>query len=685
MKLKIKMLIAFTTFIFSLVSAQQQFIGYRTGNYTGVNGVFFNPAHIADSRYKWDINLMGVNSGAGNSNSNFKINNIFDAVSHIDSLMFSGIAANRLSAFTDVDILGPSFLYNASKNNAFAITTRVRVLANMNDLDGKMINGIRNITSDNTFPYTISYKNNQGIRVNGWSEIGFSWGHVLMNKGANFIKGGITAKFLRGTGNTYLNINRLQGILSKATNNSVYLTNASGTITTSNNFDYRNSNVSDILKARGYGFGGDVGLVYEYRPENMLHLKENNEYKLRVGVSVMDIGSIQYKNIDKGYGNYSIDISGKNENFNLNKLEGKSVQDIRKVIDDSTNYFAKNSSSALSNVSLPANVQLDIDYNFQKGFYVNIAGQYSLIWAEEKQNSYYQNNVTITPRYETKFFGIYAPVNYNPVTNINAGLSLRGGPFFIGSGSILSLAFGKSGQLDFHVGLRIGGFNKRKGARVIDTFTNKTILPGNDSDGDGIIDAKDKCPNVVGLAKYEGCPVPDTDGDGINDELDKCPNVAGLAKYEGCPVPDSDGDGINDDNDKCPKLAGVAAYNGCPIINNELIKIVQYAARNILFETKKDILLAGSKTKLNDVVKVLQENPILKLIIEGHTDNVGSEENNQMLSEKRAIAVKAYLTSKGISENRLQPVGYGESKPLYDNDSQEGRNLNRRVELKLSY
>jgi hypothetical protein len=100
-----------------------------------------------------------------------------------------------------------------------------------------------------------------------------------------------------------------------------------------------------------------------------------------------------------------------------------------------------------------------------------------------------------------------------------------------------------------------------------------------DSDGDGVSDPNDKCPNVFGYARYEGCPIPDTDGDGINDEEDKCPGQAGTAKYNGCPIPDSDGDGINDELDKCPNQAGTAKYNGCPVpdsdgdgINDELDK-----------------------------------------------------------------------------------------------------------------
>jgi OOP family OmpA-OmpF porin len=89
--------------------------------------------------------------------------------------------------------------------------------------------------------------------------------------------------------------------------------------------------------------------------------------------------------------------------------------------------------------------------------------------------------------------------------------------------------------------------------------------PPADTDGDGIVDSADACPTVVGLAKYNGCPIPDTDKDGINDELDKCPQVAGVAKYDGCPIPDTDKDGVNDEEDRCVNVAGVLRYQGCPV------------------------------------------------------------------------------------------------------------------------
>jgi OOP family OmpA-OmpF porin len=209
--------------------------------------------------------------------------------------------------------------------------------------------------------------------------------------------------------------------------------------------------------------------------------------------------------------------------------------------------------------------------------------------------------------------------------------------------------------------------------------------PPVDTDGDGIIDSLDKCPTVAGLAKYDGCPVPDTDKDGINDEEDKCPTVPGLARYQGCPIPDTDKDGINDEDDKCPTEAGPASNQGCPEIKQEIIKKVDYAAENIYFATSKYVLLSKSFAGLDEVAKIMQENPGVKLAIDGHTDNTGEASFNQTLSENRANAVKAYLVKKGVAEDRLIATGHGASQPVADNKTAAGRQQNRRVELKLSY
>lgn len=209
--------------------------------------------------------------------------------------------------------------------------------------------------------------------------------------------------------------------------------------------------------------------------------------------------------------------------------------------------------------------------------------------------------------------------------------------------------------------------------------------PVPDTDKDGIDDDNDKCPTVPGLARYQGCPIPDTDKDGINDEEDKCPTVPGVARYQGCPVPDTDGDGVNDEEDKCPNLAGPKENQGCPLVTEEVKKKVDYAANNILFITASYKLSSKSFKGLDEVVKILNDNPDMHLAIDGHTDNVGTDEYNQTLSDNRANAVKEYFISKGISESRITSAGHGETMPIADNKTAAGRQKNRRVEMKLSY
>ena len=219
------------------------------------------------------------------------------------------------------------------------------------------------------------------------------------------------------------------------------------------------------------------------------------------------------------------------------------------------------------------------------------------------------------------------------------------------------------------------------GDRCPDVAGIAALQGGPDKGGDGIADAEDKCPDEAGIAKYQGCPIPDTDGDGINDEEDKCPSVKGVARYQGCPVPDTDGDGINDEEDKCPSRPGVAENAGCPVIAKEVIEKINFAAKNVFFNSGSFKLMPKSYKSLNNVVAILKADESLFLDIDGHTDASGADDKNQVLSENRAKAVKDYLISKGIAESRLTFTGYGETKPVADNATAAGRAKNRRTEM----
>jgi outer membrane protein OmpA-like peptidoglycan-associated protein len=208
--------------------------------------------------------------------------------------------------------------------------------------------------------------------------------------------------------------------------------------------------------------------------------------------------------------------------------------------------------------------------------------------------------------------------------------------------------------------------------------------PVPDTDGDGLNDENDKCPNIAGLKKYDGCPIPDTDKDGINDEEDKCPEIFGIAKYDGCPPPDRDHDGVADDLDKCPDAPGSVENEGCPEIKKEIIQKVDLAASKIQFQYNVAALTPESYKVLDDVIKLLKENPELNIRVEGHTSSEGATSFNMKLSLGRANIVKKYLESRGVESNRLKAEGFGSTRLLNKDKTPAEKALNRRVELKLS-
>ncbi|MBQ5779216.1 MAG: OmpA family protein [Paludibacteraceae bacterium] len=206
-----------------------------------------------------------------------------------------------------------------------------------------------------------------------------------------------------------------------------------------------------------------------------------------------------------------------------------------------------------------------------------------------------------------------------------------------------------------------------------------------DSDKDGVADYMDKCMNTpIGVpVDSVGCPF-DEDKDGVADYLDKCPGTPkeayGKINAEGCPI-DSDNDGIADYEDYCPMVPGVKTNRGCPEIKIEAKRIFEQALQGIQFQSGKDIILKSSYSILDKVAKILLENEDYNIDINGHTDNQGNAENNQRLSEKRAEAVRKYLSKKGVEEDRMKAYGFGDTKPIADNKTAKGRKQNRRVEF----
>jgi OOP family OmpA-OmpF porin len=219
--------------------------------------------------------------------------------------------------------------------------------------------------------------------------------------------------------------------------------------------------------------------------------------------------------------------------------------------------------------------------------------------------------------------------------------------------------------------------------------------PPADTDGDGITDDLDECrTKAEDMDEFEdtdGCPDYDNDGDFVSDVEDKCPaereDFDGFDDNDGCADPDNDQDKLADADDKCPNQAetanGYQDTDGCP---DELpLKVQQFTGviEGIRFRNNSDQIFNASKRLLDSAATVLTEFANVRMQITGYTDNKGDATKNKELSQKRADAVKAYLVSKGIAAERLQAEGKGDADPIGDNNTNEGRKQNRRVEFKL--
>ncbi|MDP3857607.1 MAG: thrombospondin type 3 repeat-containing protein [Stagnimonas sp.] len=223
-----------------------------------------------------------------------------------------------------------------------------------------------------------------------------------------------------------------------------------------------------------------------------------------------------------------------------------------------------------------------------------------------------------------------------------------------------------------------------------------------DSDGDGVPDHLDQCPSTPKGTRVDarGCPFMDADGDGVPDYLDKCPDSPKdiPTGKDGCPL-DSDGDGIPDYLDECPNTPpGLKVLpNGCALkgdcrrprpgeaVDKKGCALDQrFILRGVKFEFDSDVLTEPSKEILAEVAVTLLSYPDVKVDVEGHTDDVGTDAYNLGLSERRSNVVKRFLTDNGVSAGNLKPVGYGESVPIDTNLSEAGRDNNRRVEFKVT-
>lgn len=402
---------------------------------------------------------------------------------------------------------------------------------------------------------------------------------------------------------------------------------------------------------------------------------------------------------------------------------------------------------------VPSVSYLSVAKNVGDNFSFGLTGSFNKItkWATHTPET--KNDYVVTNPGDLDFYGVDAAITYSFKSLLKSKwfdptLNLGGGYTFFGDASAgtVNAGWGLNFWFAKNVALTLGStlkysFDDTRLANV-DVPTHifhqaglKFQFGAKDRDDDGIIDAEDSCPDVKGLAAFQGCPdsdsdgiqdsadacpeeagspemngcpdqdgdtvadkddacvdvaglpvlkgCPDADGDGIADQNDKCPTVKGEKANGGCPWPDTDGDKVLDKDDKCPTLAGTVANNGCPEVSEDTMKKLNDYAKTILFDSAKSSFQKQTYPVLQAIVAILKEYPSAKFALEGHTDSDGKDQSNLLLSQSRAAAVRTFLIDNGIAADRLTSEGFGETKPVATNATKAGKAQNRRVEVKL--
>lgn len=573
----------------------QEFLSGMSDNYMGINQAALQPAAIADSRFKSDINLVGFNTDFYNDALQFKSKWFFDPLGYmynndwwVENTYLSGSNGREKNMIMSQSLLGPGFMLSIGEKHAVGLTTRTRSIINVDDVGEPLFCFFYNKDPQ----YMNRWYSDQDIRAvqHVFVDYGLSYATEILNTGPHFLKAGLTVKLLQGLGAAYI----------QTVNLYYYTDGRSGTSTfprswnspeihagLSGNwhaYDNDGSHVflNEFQFIAGPSVGLDLGVVYEFRPDYMqfrydmdgkkgLVRKDKNKYLLKVGLSVLDIGRLKYKKEANSF-DFLAEFTTNYQKYQPGEtdipdstywLEGQPAD--YRFMDYYLNFVDTIYQRSLTgrgaeqsagdedhfSVSLPTAISLQVDVHITDGLYANLTTYTALNQGNAKtSNSHYISNYTITPRYEHKWFTASIPVQYNQYKKVNVGIGIRIAYVYFGLNNLFSSVFSDPYSTNAYLGVKIPIFYRK---------------PPSDMDHDGISDEKDVCPAAAGLWEFMGCP--DTDGDEITDSQDDCPDTPGLREFKGCP--DTDGDGVPDIDDRCPDTPGSKLTYGCPDTDND--------------------------------------------------------------------------------------------------------------------
>tara|TARA_R110002049_G_scaffold308939_1_gene515021 strand:- start:8227 stop:9561 length:1335 start_codon:yes stop_codon:yes gene_type:complete len=420
--------------------AAQSYIGNTVDNYAGVHALISNPSNVVDSRFKADINLVSASAFGG---SDYFGINLGDIIKSDEGFDFDSdtekFPSNANNFFLNVDVIGPSFMFNLTPKSSIGLVSRARAFVNINNISGELYESISN-DFDTNEDFNFNSENLSGT-IHAWAEVGLVYGRVLFDKETSFLKGGVTLKYLQGAGSVFMSSPNFTG--------QYYATNEELTTTgnlaygISQDFDQDDIDFSNLA----VGFGADIGFTYEYRPNvvrDSLTGRNVNKYKLKIAASITDIGSIDYK--ESEITTYDLN----------NTVDVSSFEDEDNTEDFLDDNYPSNTETVAQKIKLPTAFHFLADYHLKNKFYISLQTSLSMAKNNVANANTIINTATLAPRLETKWFSFYSPIGIRQYGDFAWGAGLRVGPLMVGSGSVLSNLISDSTKTtDVYVGLKI--------------------------------------------------------------------------------------------------------------------------------------------------------------------------------------------------------------------------------------
>jgi len=487
-----RILLALLTLLCLGQAQAQQSLGLTGSNYSGTHGIFLNPASIADSRLGFYLDLVSVQAGATNNYSRLPLGvSKFNDLDNDSFMKRSNGQSKFANILAQAQVL--SFMVKMSPVHSFAFTNRVRFGISGNGVSEQLAN----VIFDGADEKDLIGQSYSGVRfnmnVNAYKETGLTYARVIKVTPDYTLKGGITINRLHGITSAYIVSKDLDFSVSEIPDNqedptilNIQRINMQYAYVPSDVYDnaLENTSIGTFFGKGlpGRGWGVNLGVTFE-KPEIRSNVKEGkqlidslkavhkggakpklskmtNNYRYRVGVSLMDIGSIRYK----GNSIRSYDISRTNKEIALNDLSG-SLDDITGTINRALNVNETEVKNSFT-TGLPTALQVNFDYHLTGKLYVNT------VWVQNLRGKYatgmrQTSMLAVTPRLEMRWFEIALPValagNYR---NLTLGTYIKAGILHVGSDNIAGiLGMGKTYGLDIYTGLHIPVFAKNKQAK----------------------------------------------------------------------------------------------------------------------------------------------------------------------------------------------------------------------------